>query len=154
MNNLRKAAIGYNNPLIPTPELGEQAKSILRELPLDHPRYTLYDRATDHAMSMDLPDEVFSIILFVLSAIARNQAVNLLPTNTELTTNQAADLLNVSRGYVLQLIQKSELKCHKVGTHRRLKLEDILQYKDKMLQQTKKSLAELSAIEKDLDLDN
>ena len=142
----------YNQPLVPTPALVDAARHLLHQLPKDHPRYALIDRDTGKTLDMDLPIEIFQIIEDVLTAIARNQAVNVLPTNLELTTNQAADVLNVSRGFVLQLIQRKELRHHMVGTHRRLRLEDVLAYREKMLSDTTIALDELAGIDHGLGL--
>jgi excisionase family DNA binding protein len=142
----------YNQPLVPTPELVDAARHLLHQLPKDHPRYALIDRVTGKTLDMDLPIEIFQIIQDVLTAIARNQAVNLLPTNLELTTNQAADVLNVSRGFVLRLIERKELRHHMVGTHRRLRLEDVLAYREKMLADSTSALNELAEIDRGLGL--
>jgi excisionase family DNA binding protein len=61
--------------------------------------------------------------------MGKGNAVSILPVNAELTTQEAADILNVSRPFVVQLVEEGRLPARRVGTHRRLSVEDVMNYK-------------------------
>ena len=69
-----------------------------------------------------LPAEAVSLLIDILEAMAAGQAVTIMPEEVELTTTQAANLLNISRPYLLQLLEAGEIPYHKVGTHRRIRI--------------------------------
>jgi excisionase family DNA binding protein len=66
-------------------------------------------------------------------------------TDSDLTPNQAASHLNVSRPYLLGLLKQGEIPFHYVGTHRRIRLRDIVAYREKVDEESEKALLELAA---------
>lgn len=72
--------------------------------------------------------------------------------NAELTTQEAADLLNVSRPFLVKLLEDKMMPFHKVGRHRRIKAEDLFQYKDKRDQERADALAEMAALDSEAGL--
>lgn len=78
---------------------------------------------------VEIPDAALRALIEVLQQIADGNDVAVLPVHSELTTQQAADLLNVSRPHVIKLIESGKLPHRRVGTHRRLRLSDVLTYK-------------------------
>lgn len=80
---------------------------------------------------IELPHSVFEVLVRVVHEMAQGNAVRVLPVYAELTTQQAADLLNVSRPYLVGLLEDGDIPFKKVGTHRRVRLEDLLVYKEK-----------------------
>jgi len=77
----------------------------------------------------ELPETVVHVLRQVVHAMARDQAVTVVPVDKQLTTQQAADMLNVSRPYLIQLLDEGELPYTKTGTHRRIRLDDVLAYR-------------------------
>lgn len=78
-----------------------------------------------------IPRSVLQLLLLALNEMAQGNAVTLIPTNTELTTQQAADLLNVSRPYVVKLLDEKKIPSRMVGKYRRLRFDDLMAYKQK-----------------------
>lgn len=76
-----------------------------------------------------IPESVYSILRQIVRAMASAQVISLVPHNHELTTQQAADILNVSRPFLVKLLDEGEIPCIKVGKHRRIRLEDLTFYK-------------------------
>lgn len=138
----------YNEPILPTPDLAAAAKRLLEE----RARFQLVDHATGTAH--DLPPAVFEAMQQVLAALANNQAISIVPTSMELTTNQAADLLNVSRRHVIQLVEAGKLPCRMVGTHRRIPLADALAFREASTARARRGLDDLAKLDTELGLDD
>ena len=111
-------------------------------------------RVTDSKKSAEivLPQEVFKLLISVLAEIGRGNAVTVMPVEAELTTQQAADILNVSRPYLITLLDEGQIPYRKVGTRRRVKLIDVLAYKRRIDEARMKVLEELTAEAQELDM--
>jgi excisionase family DNA binding protein len=92
-----------------------------------------------------LPPLAARLLLELLTEMAKGNSVSLTPIHTELTTQEAANLLNVSRPHVVQLIKKNELPAYKVGTHRRIRLADLQAFQIRSLAQRNQALDALAA---------
>lgn len=90
----------------------------------------------------------------ILTEIARGNSVAAVAVQAELTTQQAADLLNVSRPYLIKLLDQGKIPHHKSGSHRRVVLRDVLDYKRKVDQHREAVLAELADLGQELDWDH
>lgn len=96
-----------------------------------------------------LPGHVLQMLLDVLSETSKGNAISLIPHHQEVSTQEAANLLNVSRPFLVGLLEKGEVPFRKVGAHRRVLLTDVLAYREKTEQLRSKALDELVALSQD-----
>ena len=83
----------------------------------------------DQEQPIELPPGAALLLMDILEAMAAGRGITLIPENAELTTVQAADMLNVSRPFLIKLLEEKALPCRKVGAHRRIRMEDVMAYK-------------------------
>jgi excisionase family DNA binding protein len=102
--------------------------------------------------TLDLPPAAARLLVQMLKEMGAGNAVTLVPIEAEITTQQAADLLNVSRPYVVGLIDKGVLPTRMVGNQRRVPLRDVLAYKAETRAKALAALEEISAIDQQLGL--
>lgn len=88
-------------------------------------------RVTDaeQQQPLELPAGAVALLMDILEAMAAGRGVTLMPENAELTTVQAADVLNVSRPFLIKLLDEGAIPHRKVGKHRRIRVEDVMAYK-------------------------
>lgn len=82
--------------------------------------------------SVVLPAGSLELFNSILEAMAAGHGVFIYPQQAELTTMEAADMLNVSRPYLIKLLEAGDIPYHKVGRHRRIRLDDLLNYKERI----------------------
>ena len=99
-----------------------------------------------------LPPLAVRLLLGILTELGRGNAVSVAPVQAELTTNQAAELLNVSRPHLTKLLEAGVIPFRKVGTHHRVMLRDVLAHKREMYAKRHAALDELSALDQELGL--
>jgi excisionase family DNA binding protein len=147
----------FPETIAPTPDESRLAEESSRRLA----RFIAMKPASPFRLSIlsdDSPEEVsipasaFRLLNDILTHMAKGNAVTLTPVHAELTTQQAADILNVSRPFLIEQLEKKLIPYRKVGTHRRILFKDVIDYKESMDRQRLKALDELSAQAQELDM--
>ena len=93
---------------------------------------------------IELPAVAVRMLVDLLSAMAEGNAVTLIPIHAELATQQAADLLGVSRPFLIKQLEEEVIPYRRVGTHRRVLFSDLMKYKHEIDQKRSQSLDELA----------
>jgi excisionase family DNA binding protein len=106
------------------------------------------------AETLEIPLAALKLLGIILSEMARGNAVTLTPVHAELTTHQAAAFLNVSRPYLIKQLEAGKLPYRKVGTHRRIALRDLLEYKEQSARERDEALEELARLTQELGEDD
>jgi len=102
-------------------------------------------------LSVELPPALGQLLLDVLAHVARGEMVTLLPYGAILSTKEAADLLNVSRPFLVKLLESGEIPFHRVGSHRRIRSDDVLDYKNRRDGERRDALDELQRLGQEFD---
>ena len=102
--------------------------------------------------TIKLPASAFRVLKDVISQLARGNAVSIAPVHMELTTQEAANILNMSRQYLVQLLERGEIAFHKTGTHRRIRFGDLMAYKEQRDNERRAGLRRLTRLSEELGL--
>jgi excisionase family DNA binding protein len=90
-----------------------------------------------------IPESVYNLLGQIVRAMASGQAVSIVTHNRELTVHQAADLLNVSRSFIVKLLDEGAIPYIEVGSRRRILFQDLMTYKQQRKVQRRQLLDEL-----------
>jgi excisionase family DNA binding protein len=99
-----------------------------------------------------LPASLFEVLERAVRDLTAGEVLAIVPIHAEMTTNQAADLLNVSRQYLVRLLDRGEIPFTRTGTHRRIKFGDLMAYKEGRDNRRRKGLDELIQMSEDIGL--
>lgn len=149
------SSLSDSNLLPEADRLAAERSSIrLAQFVADQPEAGLRVRveAEGKRETITIPASAVRMLAGALAEMARGSAVAVVPMHAELTTQQAADLLQVSRPFLIEQMEAGLLPHRKVGSHRRVLLSDLLRYKQTMDQHRKQALEELSALDQELGL--
>lgn len=132
-------------------ELARESSAALARLLRNHPKQ---DRARVHMDGEDmvLPRQAIDLLRTILSEMSQGNGITVMPVHAQLTTQEAANLLNVSRPYLVKLLEDGVLPFTKVGTHRRIAFADVLNYKRQQDQSADEAMQELADQAQDLGL--
>ena len=134
-------------PIVPTAQDAAIAREASRMLApyIDHLETLRFQVGEERkaAQKLSLPASAIRLLLDLLTEMAAGNAVTLIPVHAQLTTQQAADVLNVSRPFLVSLLEEGKIPHVKVGTHRRILFEDLMRYKNSVDRERRKTLDEL-----------
>ena len=102
--------------------------------------------------SVSIPASAARLLVQILDEMSRGNAVKIVPVHAELTTQEAADLMNVSRPTLIQMLDQNLIPYRKVGTHRRIPFVKLIEYKRQLEAQRTAALAELVAYDQEIGL--
>ncbi len=105
-------------------------------------RLRVRDRGQEEPI--ELPAGAVRLLMHVLEAMAAGRGVTLVPESAELTTVQAAEVLNVSRPFLIKLLDENAIPHRKVGKHRRVRMEDVMAYKEAIDREREQVLDQLT----------
>ncbi len=148
-------AISAEPPTARVAELASRALETIRAYLRDHPEGPSDVRVVvsdEPGAELTVPREAVVVLARALSHMADGHAVTVLPADVELTTQQAADLLHVSRPFLIRLLDAGDIRYRKVGSHRRVDLQSLLAYKRADDARTLRAANELSALDEELGL--
>ena len=99
----------------------------------------------DDGQELVLPRSATRLIVHLLTEMAQGNAVTIIPIHAELTTQEAADYLNVSRPHLIGLLEAGKIEYHKTGTHRRVRFQDLVKYQEATEKRRREIMEELAA---------
>jgi|ERR1700754_2583710 len=120
-------------------KLGQSGKSV--EITLEH----------DHEI-LRLPGKAINLLSTIISNMAAGKSMAIILSDATIGTQEAADFLEVSRPHVVRLLEKGEIPFSKAGTHRRIKINDLVAYQKKMKATRRKQLSFLARQAQELNL--
>ena len=140
---------------LPTAQEAEEAKITSRALS----KYAHNERlhlkiASNNNESEDLilPGYAINLLLAMLTEMSKGNAITVMPIHAELSTQETAELLNVSRPHLVDLLEQGKIPFRKVGTHRRVLANDVFDYKQRIDAARLKALDDLAAQAQELDM--
>jgi excisionase family DNA binding protein len=144
------ALLARNDTVVPTEEDSRVAAESSRVLAAAAIKEREMRVQLENGQTLVLPQGVSRLLSHLLTEMGRGNAVTLIPVHAELTTQEAADYLNVSRPFLIRLLEQGRIKFHKTGTHRRVRFADLAAFKARADEESDKALAELAAQGQDL----
>lgn len=145
------STITRQEPVAPTAEDVQLAKNSSRRL-APYLNKNLNVRIAETDEQIELPAVAVRLLIDLLSAMAEGNAVTLMPIHAELTTQQAANLLGVSRPFFIKQLEDEVVPFRRVGTHRRVLFSDLMKYKHEVDRERAKALDELTEQAQELDM--
>lgn len=105
-----------------------------------------------NGVEIEFPESILTLLRQIVHVLARGEAVSIVPVHKELTTQQAADLLNISRQYLIRVLDRGEIPFYKVGSHRRLAFGDVMAYKRRRDAERRQGFDALTQLSQELGL--
>jgi excisionase family DNA binding protein len=131
--------------------LSSQELSAVLETRAEIQKVTMTDRQ-GVVHNMDIPVSALRLLIDVLTELGDGNSVKLIPIGSELTTQEAADMLDVSRPTLIRMLDNAEIPYHRTGNRRKLRYTDIVAYREQTRAARISALDELSALDQELGL--
>jgi excisionase family DNA binding protein len=140
----RKMTMLLDRPILPTPDDTALAETASRHLSRAKHEGVELRVQVDGGPVLRLPKSISDLLYTMLTEMAQGNAVTLIPIHAELTTQEAADYLNVSRPYLIKLLEQGKIKFNMVGTHRRVRFSDLSEYRNAAEAERRRAMEELA----------
>jgi len=137
--------------LEPTLERAEYASNVYRTFFVNTTPAKHLQLVGPDGVAEDIPIEIYAVLREVFQHLKNGQAISLIPDDTLLTTQQAAEILNISRPYLYRLLDAGEIPFIPVGTHRKLRLADVEALRERRSDESGKALIAIAALNQECD---
>ena len=146
----------HRDPTIPSDQdaalISAASRALEQHYTTGESLHLLLDNAAGDVAKLELPPAVAQLLLQLLKELGNGRAVSIVSTKTEITEQQAADLLNVSQSYLLGMIENGDLPAHRGGDQLRLQLADVIAYRTVNRVRRLEALREMTEIDQELGL--
>lgn len=112
---------------------------VIKHLKTEEPEIEI-EETNEH---IKIPMKALKLLSEILEAMSKGQPISIVPIAAEITTQKAAEILGCSRPYLVKLLEEGKIPFTKIGRHRRIKMEDVLTYKENKKQEQKQRLIEM-----------
>jgi excisionase family DNA binding protein len=146
-----RSALANNEVLSADPADAPQLRVLDQRLAELESRHELARLVGPDGKETQLPLSAFQALQRVIEAMSRGASIVLVPQGRELTTRQAADLLHVSRPFLVRRLLGKEIPFEKVGSHRRVRLDDVLAYRERRARERRRLLDDMTASGQDVE---
>lgn len=148
-----EAATTQSSENLVSPDLREAAdlKALRRQIDAIFGKHEVAKLVGPGGETIAIPRSAFHALKLIVQAMAQGQTITLVPHERELTTQEAADILHVSRPHLVKLLDEGVIPHYKVGTHRRVRVEDVLAYREQRAGVRREKLDELTRLSEELD---
>ncbi len=138
-------------PVSATPKDVSKLRGLLQFIEA-HEKAPAYLVDTSGQRKLELPEPLFQVLATAARALAAGRSVVIFHYDDEVTTQQAADLIQISRPYLIKLLEEGRIAYRKVGTHRRIRIADVLKYKEVRDERRRADLKELIRVSESMGL--
>lgn len=122
-------------------ELAQSSISQIRQAASNVKKYEFVEiKVQEQGQFLRIPKKAFHLLVVILNNMADGKSITLIPSNAEISTQQAADMLNVSRPHIVKLLEDGMVPFKKVGTHRRIELKHLIEYEKKLKENREQKL--------------
>ncbi|MGI0483723.1 excisionase family DNA-binding protein [Geminocystis sp. CENA526] len=132
----------------------EEIKQVAQNLLANKFKINVEKIAENETVNIPIPVDLVNFVQEIIQEIAQGNSIILIPNSQEISTTKASEILEVSRQHLIELLESGELPIpfRRVGKHRRLRVEDVINYKNKIDEQRLKTLEELAKQAQELKL--